>query len=168
MTSETVSAYVGIGSNLNRPAEQIKRAVLRLSQFPQTRFCTVSSLYQSEPIGVDPQPDFVNAVVCLKTSLAPFAFLKLLLQLESNFGRVRGPKEGEARILDLDLLLYGRQIIESDRLIIPHPRMYKRRFVLLPLAELAPCLEIPRYGAIGQLIKNCEAQRVECIEDRVR
>ena len=164
MTTELVSAYIGVGSNLNCPAEQIRKAVQQLGRFPETRFCTVSSLYQSEPIGVGEQPDFINAVVYLKTSLTPYALLKLLLQVESNFGRVRGPKNGEARILDLDLLLYSRQIIESDRLIVPHPRMHQRRFVLLPLEEIAPALEIPGYGAINLLIQNCEPHRVECLQ----
>jgi len=133
-----------------------------LDQLPDTRLTAVSSLYQSEPLGVGPQPDFINAVASLETQLAPFALLKLLLQLESEFGRVRQPnKVGAARTLDLDLLLYDRQIIESDALVIPHPRLHQRRFVLLPLAELSPDLDIPRQGAITSLIRNIAAQRVE-------
>lgn len=162
------TAFVGIGSNLNCPSNQVRGAVPLLGQLPHTRLSAVSSLYQSAPVGVDPQPDFVNAVANLDTELAPFTLLKLLLQLESNFGRVRQPNVmGAARTLDLDLLLYGRQIIESDTLLIPHPRLHQRRFVLLPLMELSPDMEIPRYGAITHLVRDTVAQRVEKIADSV-
>ncbi|MFC1664398.1 2-amino-4-hydroxy-6-hydroxymethyldihydropteridine diphosphokinase [Pseudomonadota bacterium] len=165
MTVEEVSAYIGIGSNLDRPIEQIKRAVPLLGEFSNSRICGISSLYLSEPVGVGAQADFVNAVVCLNTSLDPIVLLKLLLQLESDFGRVRAPEGGEARTLDLDLLLYGNQVIDTHSLIVPHPRLYQRRFALLPLAELAPGLQIPTYGVIEDLIQDCEVQRVERIED---
>ena len=165
MGAESVSAYVGLGSNLHQPKEQIDRAIPLLGKFPGTWISGISSLYQSAPIGVGPQSDFINAVVCLSTTVDPFKLLQLLLQLEADFGRVRASEGGNARTLDLDLLLHGTQIIDTFELILPHPRMHQRRFVLLPLLELAPGLEIPPHGDIEQLIETCEPQRVERLRD---
>lgn len=140
-------AYVALGANLGDPAAQIESAISRMSQLPQTRLLARSQLYRTAPLGPGGQPDYCNAVVALDTGLAPEPLLDALQSIETDLGRVRGEHWG-ARHLDLDLLLHGDTLCASSRLSLPHPQLAHRRFVLQPLAEIAPGLELPGHGAI--------------------
>ena len=155
-------AFVGIGANLGDPGAQVAAAFTELDALPSTRVIARSSLYRSAPVGVGPQPDFVNAAASLDTVLDPHALLDALLEIETRHGRER-PHPGAARTLDLDLLLHGTQEVATPVLTLPHPRLHERRFVLEPLAEIAPGLEIPGRGPVGALLARCRDQEVERI-----
>lgn len=135
-------AYVALGANLDDPASTVRAAFGALANLPESRITRCSSLYRTAPVGLTEQPDFINAVVALETTLAPEALLDQLFELETRFGRRRGEKNGP-RTLDLDLLLYDQQQLALPRLTLPHPRLHLRAFVLYPLAEIAPDLHIP-------------------------
>jgi 2-amino-4-hydroxy-6-hydroxymethyldihydropteridine diphosphokinase len=149
-----VLAYIGLGSNLEQPLDQLQRALTELHEIPRSRLLASSSLYLSSPMGPTDQPDYVNSVVALDTELPPLDLLDQLQRIEQAHGRERGLRWGP-RTLDLDLLLYGDQLIQNDRLSVPHPGTGERDFVLLPLAELAPELEIPGLGAISDVLSAC-------------
>lgn len=136
------SAFIGLGSNLEDPAMQVRQALKALHQLPQTELVQASNLYSSAPIGPQDQPTFINAVAQLRTSLTPIALLDALQAVENAAGRVRTRHWGE-RTLDLDMLLYNTATINDPRLQVPHPHMLKRRFVLLPLLEIAPSIRLP-------------------------
>ena len=155
-------AFVGIGANLGDPRAQVAAAFAELDALPSTRVIARSSLYRSAPVGVGPQPDFVNAAASLDTVLDPHALLDALLEIETRHGRER-PHPGAARTLDLDLLLHGTQEVATPVLTLPHPRLHERRFVLEPLAEIAPGLEIPGRGPVEALLARCREQQVERI-----
>ena len=158
---DTVVAYVGVGSNLARPASRVHRAFALLATLPATRVLRCSSLYRTRPIGRVAQPDFINAACAIETALAPGALLEALLALEAGEGRVRTPENvGGPRTLDLDLLLYGDAQIHTAGLDVPHPRLHERAFVLYPLAEIAPDLIIPGHGAVSTLRVACGDQGV--------
>lgn len=150
------TAYIALGSNLGNskgdhgPAQQVEQALLELRTLPKTDLIHHSSLYQSPPAGHANQPDYVNAVAEVKTRLSPAALLQSLLQLELRFGRRRLFRNAP-RTLDLDLLLYGQQVLHEPGLTLPHPRMHTRPFVLVPLLEIAPHIEIPGHGPIRGL-----------------
>lgn len=146
-----VTAYVALGSNLDRPRVQVKRGFEALAALPHTTLAARSRLYRTPPWGVLDQPDFVNAVARLVTSLAPHELLDRLLAAERRAGRTRGVPNGP-RVLDLDLLLYGRRVLNGRRLAVPHPRLHERAFVLLPLADLVPDLEVPGRGRVADLL----------------
>lgn len=130
------TAWIGLGSNLANPREQVERALEALDQLPLTHLLEASRLYASRPIGPQDQPDFVNAVARLETRLSPLALLDQLQALEQRHRRVRHRRWGP-RTLDLDLLLFDDMCLASPRLTIPHPQMTRRAFVMIPLAELA-------------------------------
>jgi len=132
-------AFVGIGSNLEDPEQQVKNAFAELDRLPHTRVVRRSSLYRSAPVGYDAQPDFINAVVQLETGLAAERLLAELQALEARHGRARSFPNAP-RTLDLDLLLFGDARRSSPELTLPHPRMHERAFVLRPLLEIAPQL----------------------------
>ena len=136
-------AYIGLGSNLESPIEQVREALTELARLPLSRLVAASSLYASRPVGPQDQPDFINAVAALETRLSPLALLDQLQALEQQHRRRRQRHWGP-RTLDLDLLLYANDHINSPRLRVPHPQMTARAFVLLPLAEIAPCRPISR------------------------
>jgi 2-amino-4-hydroxy-6-hydroxymethyldihydropteridine diphosphokinase len=140
-------AYIALGSNLCDPASQVKKAFIALEKIPRTKVTQCSSLYQSEPVGYDNQPDFINAVAEVHTDASPETLLKALLDIEQAFGRER-PFPNAPRILDLDLLCYDTLVQKTPFLTLPHPRMHLRGFVLLPLAEIAPELVIPSNDVI--------------------
>jgi len=144
---------VGLGSNLGEREVTLRAAVKRLRGLPDAEVLKVSSFRDTDPVGYLDQPRFLNGVVELETGLTARALLGALLELERAFGRDRnaGPPMGP-RTLDLDLLLYGDQTIDEPLLTVPHPRLHERRFVLEPLAELDPALEIPGQGAIQTLL----------------
>ena len=143
--------YVGLGSNLAEPRAQVERAIAALALLPQSRLLRQSRLYASPPLGPVDQPDYVNAVVELDTDLEPLALLSALQSIEQEQGRVRTRHWGE-RIIDLDVLLYADWQLTSAALILPHPGIASRAFVLRPLAELAPMLHIPGQGALANLL----------------
>lgn len=151
----TIDAFIGIGSNLNEPVDQVTRAIGELQKIPVSDCIAHSSLYYGPPMGPQNQPDYVNAVARLHTQLEPLALLEALLEIEQAHMRVRIGERWGARTLDLDLILYGDRQIADSRLIVPHPRLHERAFVLYPLEELAPKLHIPGQGAIGDLIAKC-------------
>ena len=129
-------AYIGIGSNIGSPLENCKRSLALLDEHARIEIIAHSSFYETEPIGPTDQNWFVNAVAEISTDMEPILLLDTLLAIEIAMGRIRNEKWGP-RIIDLDILLYGKSVIKNDRLEIPHPEMIKRRFVLAPLSELA-------------------------------
>jgi 2-amino-4-hydroxy-6-hydroxymethyldihydropteridine diphosphokinase len=146
-------AYVALGSNLGDRQATLDAAVAKLSEAPGATVVGVSSLSDTEPVGFVDQPRFLNGVVALETVLTARQLLDLLLRIETGFGRERAsvPAQGP-RTLDLDLLLYGDAEIDEPGLRIPHPRLHERAFVLEPLAELDPALEVPGKGPLSALL----------------
>ena len=141
-------AFVGLGANLGDPSATLRAAFGALANLPESRVVHCSSLYRTAPVGNTEQPDFINAVAALETTLAPESLLDALLDIEARFGRIRNEKNGP-RTLDLDLLLYNSQQLDLPRLTLPHPRLHLRAFVLYPLAELAPDLRLPGRGSLA-------------------
>ncbi|SEF49445.1 2-amino-4-hydroxy-6-hydroxymethyldihydropteridine diphosphokinase [Nitrosomonas ureae] len=152
-------AFIALGSNLETPVFQIQRAFNELKQLPGTQLIKHSSLYQSAPVGRLDQPDFINAVAQIQTELAPLDLLSALLAIEYKQGRVRESLNAP-RTLDLDILLYDTLQCNDAGLIIPHPRMMHRAFVLQPLMEIAPDCQIPGYGSIAPLLTACKDQKL--------
>ena len=153
-------ACVGLGSNLSHPRRQLARAAAALGRLPRTRVIALSPNYVTAPVGVpDAQPDYVNAVAILETALAPRALLDRLNAIERRHRRKRGVRNA-ARTLDLDLLLFGRRRMEVARLVLPHPRMHARAFVLRPLADVAPAVTIPGRGLARQRLRDVRGQRI--------
>ena len=149
-----VTAYIGLGSNLGDRATNLQTALSELGNLPTISMARVSSLYETEPVGVTDQPEFLNAVAQIETSLSAMALLDVLLNLENKIGRVRTFRWGP-RVIDLDLLLYGNQQIRLPTLTVPHPRLFERAFVLVPLAEIAPELVLPgEHGTIQEAANN--------------
>jgi 2-amino-4-hydroxy-6-hydroxymethyldihydropteridine diphosphokinase len=144
-------AYVGLGSNLEDPRSQLLRAAERIEQLPRTRLLLRSPLYASRPHGLIAQPDFVNAVVGLLTQLDAIELLGGLRLLERSFGRPEVHERWGPRILDLDLLVFGREVRNDPQLTLPHPGIVERNFVLYPLADIAPDLEVPGLGRVAEL-----------------
>jgi 2-amino-4-hydroxy-6-hydroxymethyldihydropteridine diphosphokinase len=162
----TACAVVALGSNLEGPADQVRRALRTLAALPGTDLVRHSALYRSPPLGPSAQPDYVNAVARLRTELSPRALLSALRGIESSQGRTRqGPRWG-ARTLDLDLLLYDRVCIREVDLTVPHPRMHERAFVLYPLHEVAPHAYIPGRGPLVELLEQVPAHglRIHALE----
>jgi len=145
-------AYVGLGANLGDRERSLRAAVDALAALDGIEVVAVSKLRETEPVGVGEQPGFLNGVVALETTLSAREFLDRLLAVEQRFGRVRVPGEHSPRTLDLDLLLYGDERIDEPGLTVPHPRLHERRFVLEPLAELAPEAVVPGRGGVESLL----------------
>ncbi|OOF59061.1 2-amino-4-hydroxy-6-hydroxymethyldihydropteridine diphosphokinase [Rodentibacter myodis] len=143
-------AYIALGSNLNTPVEQLNNALKAIDRLAQTKLVSVSSFYQSKPLGPQDQPDYVNAVAKIETMLTPLALLDELQRIEQEQGRVRLRRWGE-RTLDLDILLYGDEVIENERLTVPHYDMQNREFVIVPLMEIAPNLTLPNGQSLSKL-----------------
>lgn len=158
------AVYIGLGSNLNAPRRQIESAIEALRQLPETDWLGVSPLYRSQPVGPQDQPDYVNAVAAIDTRLSPLQVLDALQAIEQQHGRRRGERWGP-RTLDLDVLLYGDEIIKQPRLTIPHPEMPRRGFVLRPLYDLAPALIIPGVGAVTDLLAQVSTADLEKVSD---
>jgi len=157
------AVYIGLGSNLDRPLEQIKRAFDELHEIPRSRCLRRSPLYCSHPMGPRDQPDYVNAVAALETRLPPHDLLTALQGIEQAHHRVREQHWG-ARTLDLDLLLYGDRVISSSDLEVPHPGLTERAFVLYPLLDIAPELRVPGHGSVAMLAAACGGQGVVKIQ----
>jgi 2-amino-4-hydroxy-6-hydroxymethyldihydropteridine diphosphokinase len=147
-----IRAYVGLGANLGEREATIHAAVAALAGEDGIKVVAISKLRETEPVGVGEQPPFLNGAAELDTTLSAHDLLDRLLEIEQSFGRVRIPGEHGPRTLDLDLLLYGEETIDEPGLTVPHPRLHERRFVLEPLAELAPGLLVQGRGAVEYLL----------------
>lgn len=159
-------AYIGLGSNLEDPLAQLRRAFADIDKLPDTRLVARSSLYRSAPIGLLDQPDFVNAVAKIETALTPQALLQALLHIEHQHGRERTIRNAP-RTLDLDVLLYDDMQLNEPGLTIPHPQMHLRAFVLQPLLEITPDIGIPGVGPAQGALQNCLNQILERIPSAV-
>ena len=148
-------AYIGLGSNLAEPVAQIKSARKAIAAITGVQELAFSGLYRSLPMGPQDQPDYVNAVMGIATDLLPMDLLRSLQAIENDHGRVRKSERWGARTLDLDILIYGDQIIDLPDLTVPHPGLVERSFVLYPLFEIAPHILVPGKGAIADLISQC-------------
>ena len=137
-----MKAFIGLGSNLGDREANIRQALQQLEQLPETTIVRGSSLYDTEPVGVPDQPNFLNGVVQIETHLAPRQLLWNLMLIERRLGRVRTQPWGP-RVIDLDLLLYGDEVVDEDDLQVPHPLMTQRSFVMVPLVEIEPLLVHP-------------------------
>ena len=156
-------AYIGLGSNLDEPAEQIKTAIQDIQSIAQSSVVACSSLYKSPPMGPQDQPDYINAVVAVETTLSAHALLDALQAIEQLHGRIRKRHWGE-RTLDLDILLFGDHQITDERLKVPHPGLAERAFVVYPLAEIAPDLVVPGVGSLQQIQAQCPLDGLQQLE----
>ena len=144
-------AYVGLGANLGPREEMLRRAVDLLEEAEGVDVLAVSELHETEAVGVVDQPPFLNGAVAVETTRSPRVLLELLLDIERSLGRVREERWGP-RTVDLDLLVYGAELIDEPGLRVPHPLLHERRFALEPLAELDPRLEVPGRGTVSALL----------------
>lgn len=161
MTGTTV--YVGIGSNLKEPLQQVQQACRALSRLPETVLEARAPGYRSRALGPAGQPDYINTVARLKTTLAPVPLLDLLQEIEQQQGRERSLRWGP-RTLDLDILLYGNLERDTDRLTLPHPQLVHRDFVLQPLLDLQPDLQLPDGRRIAELRRDCPDNGLERLD----
>ncbi|CAH9053386.1 2-amino-4-hydroxy-6-hydroxymethyldihydropteridinepyrophosphokinase [Pseudoalteromonas holothuriae] len=146
--------YIGLGANLNAPKEQIEAALLALNAIPHTQLISNSQLYGSKPMGPQDQPDYVNAVACLNTSLEALDLLDALQSIELEQGRQRKDERWGARTLDLDILLFGNEVMQTSRLTVPHYGLCDREFVVYPLLEIAPELILPNGKKLCEIAKE--------------
>jgi 2-amino-4-hydroxy-6-hydroxymethyldihydropteridine diphosphokinase len=140
------TAYIGIGSNLGNSEKNCLEAVDRIGQIPKCKVARVSGLYRTEPVGVNGQEYYVNCVAEVLTGLSAKRLMERLLAIEKDMGRVREGGRWQARIIDLDILLFGSELIHEDNLTVPHPLMHRRRFVMVPMVDLVPDLIHPSIG----------------------
>ena len=161
-----ISAFVALGANLGDPRAQIERAVAALSQLPNSRLIACSPLYGSIPMGPSDQPDYVNGVAWLETDLTAHELLDQTQRIELEHGRVRKAERWGPRTLDLDLLLFGNQRLEDPRLTIPHYGMKERAFVLVPLFDLAPDLQLPCGSWLRDLVASCDRSGLMPLAER--
>jgi 2-amino-4-hydroxy-6-hydroxymethyldihydropteridine diphosphokinase len=146
-------AYVGLGANIGPREVTLLRAIDLLAEADDVEVLAVSQLRETEPVGVVDQPPFLNGTVEVETALPPRPLLDLLLEIERTLGRVRKERWGP-RTVDLDLLVYGDEVVDEPGLRVPHPRLHERRFALEPLAELAPDLDVPGLGRVSELLEH--------------
>ena len=156
-------AIIGLGANLGDPVAQLRAAIEAIGRLPLTRIVAASSFYRTAPVGFAAQPDFVNAAVAIDTELEPRALLAALKAIEVAAGRERSFKDAP-RTLDLDLLLYADRLIDEPELVVPHPRMHERAFVLAPLVEIEPDAVVPGRGRAAKLLARCADQRIRKID----
>ncbi|MDC0422925.1 2-amino-4-hydroxy-6-hydroxymethyldihydropteridine diphosphokinase [Methylophilaceae bacterium] len=155
--------FIGLGSNLDNPQQKIKDAIDLIEGIDDINIIATSSLYETPPVGFLDQPNFINAVIQISSSINYNSLLIKLLDIELKFGRIRKKKNGP-RTLDLDILLFDDLILKSESLIIPHPRMHERLFVLIPLLEISPAIKIPKYGSASELISRLTMQNIKKVE----
>ena len=158
--NERVFAWIGMGANLGLPKQALESAFESLAALPGTQLLARSSIWRTAPVDAPGQPDYFNAIAKLETSLAPHALLREIQAIEQAQGRERSFRNAP-RTLDLDLLLYGDAIVGLPDLVVPHPRMHERAFVLAPLAEIEPELAIPGVGVVSELLAAVGDQRIE-------
>lgn len=151
-----IVAYIAVGSNMADPVAQANDAIEALKQLPRSEFIQASMLYSSTPMGPQNQPDYINAVVAIQTELTPLELLDCTQAIELEQGRVRKDERWGPRTLDLDILLYGNENIDSERLTVPHYGMRGREFVLYPLAEITPNLTLPDGTELAQLLNSVD------------
>ncbi|MGR5148668.1 2-amino-4-hydroxy-6-hydroxymethyldihydropteridine diphosphokinase [Photobacterium alginatilyticum] len=151
-----IRAYIAIGSNLGDPVTQAKKAIAALKEVPEIQVVAESSLYSSTPMGPQDQPDYINAVVAIDTTLPPLGLLDRTQAIELEHGRVRKTERWGPRTLDLDIILYGDLVHNCERLTVPHYGMKVREFVLYPLAEIAPDLILPDQTALQTLVRQVD------------
>lgn len=151
-----ITVYIAVGSNLADPVAQANVGIDALKQLPKSEFIQASKLYSSTPMGPQNQPDYINAVVAIQTELTPLELLDCTQAIELEQGRVRKEERWGPRTLDLDILLYGNEVIDSERLIVPHYGMRDREFVLYPLSEIAPLLTLPDGTELLQLLEKVD------------
>jgi len=159
VTPAPCKACIALGANIGEPLRQIEAGFTALAALPDTRLLVRSSLYRSAPVGYADQPDFINAVAIIETSLDPHALLDALLTIERVNGRVR-EFPNAPRTLDLDIVLYGDSVVQDPGLTIPHARMLERAFVMVPLAEVAPDMRVPGQGSVRDLAARADAASV--------
>lgn len=157
MKQPWVPAYIGVGSNLQTPIDQVRVALDRIAELPDSQLAIASGLYRSAPMGPADQPDYINAVAAIVTRLPPESLLEQLQAIEFEQGRIRDAEQWGPRTLDLDLLAYGDLRLEQEHLVLPHPRIAERIFVLLPWSDIAPHFEIPGLGRVALLAAACAA-----------
>lgn len=153
--------YLGLGANLGQPEAQIQTAISALATISECELLAQSRLYASKPMGPQDQPDYINAVVALVTTLSPLQLLAQCQQIEQRHGRVRDGERWQARTLDIDILLFGNEMINEPELQVPHYGMHERAFVLLPLFEIRPDLCLPTGERLSQLIANIEISGIQ-------
>ena len=162
MPRPPIAACIGLGSNLQSPVEQVRTALTELNTLPQSHLLRASSLYRSSPMGPADQPDYINAVALIETTLTAHELLQQLQRIEQQHQRVRERHWGP-RTLDLDLLLYGDECINSADLVVPHPGLCERNFVLIPLFEIAPDLRLPDNRMLVDVVAGCSHEELERI-----
>jgi len=156
--------YIGLGANLDQPQQQLEQALIELAKLEKSTLIAQSSLYHSKPVGPQDQPDYVNAIALIETSLKPLALLDALQQLEQDHGRIRKRHWGE-RTLDLDIILIDDCVIDSERLKVPHPFAQQRSFVLYPLSEINSQLVFPNGVALEQLLTELDNDLIRIIKN---
>lgn len=161
MSKVWTACYIGIGSNLGDARSNVQRAIIRLGQLPDTRLDAQSSLFRTAPLDAGGD-DYINAVARIETGLSAPELLRALHELELEFGRER-PFRNAPRTLDLDILLYGKQTVDTEELTVPHPRLTQRAFVLIPLLQLDPLLTIPGQGAAHSFVPSVAGQVIQKI-----
>jgi len=157
------TVYIGLGSNLENPIAQIKQAFSALNALPTTHLLKHSSLYRSKPLGPPNQPDYINAVAVLKSELPPLILLNEMQIIENKQGRIRSGQRWGPRTLDLDMLLYSDKLSQDPQLILPHPGLYERAFVLHPLHEIVPNLVLPNGQTLSHLVQHCSARELRIV-----
>ena len=160
-----MKAWLGLGSNLQQPVAQLQTAIKRLDETNGLEILRASAFYRTPPWGDEHQDDFINAVVQVETILDPMPLLRVLQSIENAMGRQRSGRRWGPRLIDIDLLLYGKQQFQSNELEIPHPRMFERAFVLKPLSELDADLEIPGQGTVGELLQGLDCSGIFQLND---
>jgi 2-amino-4-hydroxy-6-hydroxymethyldihydropteridine diphosphokinase len=165
VTATPTLAFVGLGSNLDDPAAQLRRAREALSRLPQSELISTSKLFRSRPMGPRDQPDYTNAVAGVRTVLSARQLLAELQRIEADQGRRRASDRWGPRTLDLDLLTYGELVCREEGLELPHPGAHLRDFVLVPWCTIAPDAVIPGWGNVCELAKRCESHGLAPIDD---
>ena len=155
--------FIALGSNLENPKEQIKQGILSIKDIEGVKILRKSYLYETPPVGILDQPNFINAVIKIDSDLSPYELLDKLLKIENIAGRIRVNKNGP-RTLDLDILLFDNLILNDENLTIPHPRMHERLFVLLPLKDIDENIVIPNQGPIKHIIKDISPENINRIK----
>ncbi|GAC16643.1 2-amino-4-hydroxy-6-hydroxymethyldihydropteridine diphosphokinase [Aliiglaciecola lipolytica] len=164
---QTVTSYIGLGSNLSDPVNQLQQALSAIHLLENTEVKQCSALYASKPMGPQEQPDYVNAVAQIETQLSPTDLLVNLQQIEAKHGRERKAERWGPRTLDLDIILFGNEQIQSDDLIVPHYGMKVREFVLYPLHEIAPDLVLPCGNTLVSILHNVPTNGLVVVKEKV-
>lgn len=160
-----MKAWFGLGSNLQQPVSQLRGALGKLGLAEGIEILNVSSLYRTPPWGDDQQADFVNAVVQAETELEPVPLLRLMQSIENDMGRQRNGRHWGPRVIDIDLLLYAELELQTEELVLPHPHMHERAFVLVPLCELDRSIRIPGHGVAEDLLQQLDTDGIVRLED---